>query len=311
VDLTTSVKECALRLGFDAVGVADLSRNEHAEHLMNWLSSGMAGTMTYMQRQAKRRIEPSRILPGADRAIVVTRNYFNPDPQMPEGTGRVAKYARGPDYHDTLQIPLQELVEHVRRIGDDETIARAYVDAGPVPERELAYRAGLGWIGRNTMLIHPEYGSHLFLAVVLTNLDLAIDRPFPHDRCGTCRRCIDACPTGAINEDRMIDSRKCISYLTIEFTGVVAEELRSKMGNWIFGCDLCQNVCPWNVKFAVNADDPVLSLKNDRGAESLEDLVDMSRSEFGRRFAGTALERAGFEGIRRNARNAMRNLYSA
>lgn len=302
-----SIKERALDLGFSNVGIADLSRNTHETHLQTWLSSGMAGTMAYMHRQATRRIEPARILPGANRAIVVTRNHYNDDPPRSPGTGRIAKYARGPDYHDTLQATMQELSEHVRSLGDGNTITRAYVDAGPVPERELAHRAGLGWIGRNSMLIHPTQGSHFFLAVVLTDLELDVDLPFPHDRCGSCMRCIDACPTKAILPDRMVDSRLCISYLTIEYSGEIDEKLQRRMGEWIFGCDECQNVCPWNMKFAKSSNDTLLSLKSRRAEETLSGLVGMTSGEFRRRFANTALARTGIEGIRRNAKVAMLN----
>ncbi len=303
----SSIKERALDLGFSGVGITDLSRNAHEAHLQTWLSSGMAGTMTYMHRQAARRVEPARILPGADRAIVVTRNHYNDDPPRSPGTGRIAKYARGPDYHDSLQAKLQELAEHVRSLGNGDTITRTYVDAGPVPERELAHRAGLGWIGRNSMLIHPTQGSHFFLAVVLTNLELDVDSPFQHDRCGSCMRCIDACPTEAILPDRIIDSRLCISYLTIEYSGDIDEKLQRRMGDWIFGCDECQNVCPWNIKFAESSDDPLLSLTSSRADETLSDLVGMTSEEFLRRFADTALARPGIEGIRRNAKVAMLN----
>jgi epoxyqueuosine reductase len=198
-------------------------------------------------------------------------------------------------------------VDDIRLLGDGNTIARAYVDAGPVPERELAQRAGLGWIGHNSMLINPKRGSYHFLAVVLTNLDVALDTPFSEDRCGSCRRCIEACPTGAIVADRLIDSRLCISYLTIEYGGGIEAELQHQMGDWIFGCDECQNVCPWNVKFAESADDPILALSPSRAEESLVDLVEITAEQFQRRFASSALARPGLAGIRRNARIALLN----
>jgi len=308
VDKALSIKERSLELGFSTVGIADLGPNVHGKHLSRWLALGMAGTMTYMHRQEKRRLDPSTILPGATRAVVVARNYFSPDPPRNTGTGRVAKYARGPDYHDVLQAPLKELADFVKSLGDADTIARAYVDAGPVPERELAQRAGLGWIGKNTMLIHPRLGSYHFLAAVLTNLDVATDEPFLDDRCGSCRRCIDCCPTAAIDDARMLDSRRCISYLTIEYKGPISEELQGSMGDWIFGCDVCQHVCPWNVKFARPADDHMLSIDPNRATEDLEQLCDVSPGLFNRRFGKTPLERPGVERIRRNARIALKNV---
>ena len=302
------VKERALAIGFSAAGITDLGPNSHGAHLQRWLSRGMAGTMTYMHRQAARRLEPVTILPGAIRAIVVMRNHFSVEPVRSPGTGRVAKYARGTDYHEALRIPLQQLVAHVMSLGDGDTIARAFVDAGPVPERELAQRAGLGWIGRNTMLIHPRLGSYQFLATVLTNLELAVDRPFAADRCGTCRRCADSCPTGAILADRMVDSRRCISYLTIEKRGEIAEELHRSMGDWVFGCDICQDMCPWNVKFASPANDALLSLDPRKGEEDLEYLCEASQESFEKRFAQSPLRRPGVDGMRRNACIALKNL---
>ncbi len=304
---TLSVKERSLELGFSAVGIADLSPNSHGEHFSRWLARGHAATMTYMHRQAKKRLNPSVILSGATRAVVVMRNYFTAEPVRHPGTGLVAKYARGPDYHDVLQAPLSQLVDHITSLGNEGTIARPYVDAGPVPERELAQRAGLGWIGKNGMLIHPKLGSHLFLATVLTNLDLAVDAPFVGDRCGECQRCIESCPTKAIDNERMIDSRRCISYLTIEHRGPIADELQECMKDWIFGCDICQNVCPWNVKFAAPADDPVLSIDPTRAEENLESLCEVTSELFGRRFGKTPLERTGIDGLRRNARIALQN----
>jgi epoxyqueuosine reductase len=307
-DRTLSVKERALKLGFDAVGIADLGPNTHGAHFERWLSSGMAGTMTYMHRQAVKRLDPSRILQGGKYAVVVMKNYFTADSPRRSGTGRVAKYARGPDYHETLRTRLQQLADHVKSLRDGPTVARAYVDAGPVPERELAQRAGLGWIGRNSMLIHPRLGSFHFLASVLTDLDLVIDRAFPADHCGSCHRCVESCPTQAIAPDRLVDSRLCISYLTIENTGEIDEALHEGMGDWIFGCDDCQDVCPWNVKFAQPADVESLRLEASRAEEPLDDMIEMTPEMFHQRFGHTPLERAGVEGMRRNARIALRNV---
>lgn len=306
-DCLSSVKQRALELGFNAVGVTDLEPNAHGEHLKHWLACGMAGTMTYMHRQAQRRLEPSLIVPGTHRAIVVVRNHFVADPPRTEGTGFIAKYARGPDYHQTLREPLEKLAEYVRNLGGNETITRVYIDAGPVPERELAQRAGLGWIGKNSMLINPKFGSHLFLATILTNLELPIDSPFEVDRCGTCRRCIDTCPTQAIQPERMVDSRLCISYLTIEHRGEVEDQLQPKMRDWVFGCDECQNVCPWNDKFAKREDGSVLALDESRAEERLSTLLEMDEELFQVRFGHTPLERAGVNGLRRNARIALAN----
>jgi epoxyqueuosine reductase len=210
------------------------------------------------------------------------------------------------DYHAWLNPLLTALVSHVKRLGDATTIARAYVDAGPVPERELAQRGGIGWIGKNTMLIDPARGSYSYLASVLTNLDLALDLPFEADRCGTCRRCIDACPTAAIGPERTVDARRCISYVTIEFKGAPSPDIASRMGDWVFGCDVCQDVCPWNQHFAsavpgARPTDAALARVDLLGLATMHD------EEFARRFGSTALTRAGATSVRRNARIAVEN----
>jgi len=306
-DLSKSVKAFADQLGFAGCGITGLEPIEHGDLLEHWLSSGMAADMAYMHRQASRRMDPSRILPGACRAIVLLRNHFTTDTAITTGYGRVAKYARGPDYHETLRPLLDRIEQHVRDLGDSKTITRAHVDAGPVPERELASQAGLGWIGRNSMLINPGLGSHLFLACVLTNLDLAVDAPFGVDRCGTCNRCVASCPTEAIQPDRLVDSRRCISYLTIEHKGEVRSELASRFGDLVFGCDVCQDVCPWNSKFASSAKDDVLDLDTEHGVLALEGLDTITPQEFELRFGNTALERTGSNGMRRNARIVLAN----
>lgn len=302
------VKEKARLLGFTSAGVTDLSPVPHADAFNQWLTTGMAGTMRYMHRQAKRRREPERILDGATRVIVVTRNYYHADPHQAPGSGRVAKYARGRDYHTALARPLKELATFVRELGPAGAVTRAFVDAGPVPERELAQRAGLGWIGKNTMLIDPERGSYFFIGAVLTSVDIAIDPPFQADRCGSCRRCLDACPTNAFADERVLDSRRCISYLTIEHRGDIDPALHGLMGDWMFGCDICQEVCPWNVSFAQEASDPALEHDPALARLPLAPVVEAPDDELQRRFGWTALERPGPEGLRRNARIALSNL---
>jgi epoxyqueuosine reductase len=202
---------------------------------------------------------------------------------------------------------LEDLVAYVRSIGDSETIARGFVDAGPVPERELAQRAGIGWIGKNTMLIAPQQGSFFFLAAVLTNLDLAIDDPFEADRCGTCRRCLDACPTDAFDRERLLDSRHCISYLTIEYKGDIGADLSTLMGDWVFGCDICQDVCPWNQRFASEGRFSELGLDPGRAFEDLATLCEIEEGDFRRRYGRTPLSRPGVVAMRRNAMIAVEN----
>ncbi len=295
------VKLRARDLGFGDVGICDLGPTPHADALRRWLASGYAGTMAYMHRQEARRLAPATILPGATRAVVVRRDYYLPDTPPPGGAGHVAKYARGRDYHDALRSSLDALADYIRSLGSGGTIVRAYVDAGPVPERELAQRAGLGWIGKNTMLLTPESGSFFFLATVLTNLDVAQDPPFTADRCGSCRRCLEACPTNAFPHPRVLDSRRCISYLTIEHRGPFDAGQVTALNSWVFGCDVCQDVCPWNQKFAEPVDDQVL--QQDTALEWLDliALTTIDGDEFRRRFGHTPLARPGHEGMTRNA----------
>lgn len=295
------VKRRALELGFDAAGIADLSPIPHGEALARWIAEGRAGTMRYLERQLEARLRPEIIVPGATRAVVVTKHYLTPDPPGQKGKGRVAKYARGRDYHRALKRPLKALAAYIRSLGSTDTVAKPYCDAGPVPERELAQRAGLGWIGKNTMLIDPKRGSYCFLAAVLTNLDLAIDEPFQADRCGSCTRCLDACPTEALVAPRVLDSRQCISYLTIEHRGPLDADLAADFGDWVFGCDICQDVCPWNTKFATAPKDDLLEADPELALLDLEELVSLSEEEFRSRYGHTAIMRAGREGMRRNA----------
>lgn len=216
-------------------------------------------------------------------------------------------YARGQDYHKALEPPLRELAGYFKVLGGRNTLVKSYIDYGPVPERELAQRAGLGWIGKNTMLIDPQRGSYFFIATVLTDLDLALDQPFFADRCGTCTRCLDACPTQAFWAERVLDSRLCISYLTIEHRGEIDAALHPSVGDWIFGCDVCQDVCPWNHKFAQESEDRALPFEPAFADLDLRTLLDMSDGEFDRRYSGTPLRRPGAAGMRRNARIALRN----
>jgi epoxyqueuosine reductase len=300
-----SVKDRARELGFDSCGITDLSPPPHRAELDRWLKSGYAGTMSYMRRQQRKRAEPAMIVPGATRAVVVTRNYHMAGRAVRDGEGKVAKYARGRDYHDALGPLLERLAGHTATLGGPGTMARAFLDAGPVPERELAQRAGLGWIGKNTMLIDPKRGSFFFIGTVLTDADLALDSPFDADRCGRCRRCLDACPTEAFPSPWILDSRLCISYLTIEYRGELEPAVAARLDGWVFGCDICQDVCPWNHKFASPADDPALEQDPSLSTVSLEEMSEISDEEFERRYGWTAMERPGAAGMRRNARGVL------
>lgn len=297
------IKRRAAALGFAATGVARLDPNPHAAELDRWLADGHAGTMTYLHRQAEKRKDPRRIIRGARSAVVTLTNYYHgstdPGPAA-RGPGKVAQYAWSADYHDVLGERLEQLATAIRKLVPGAT-TRCYIDAGPVPERELAQLAGLGWIGKNMMLIHPEIGSFTFIGVILTDADLEPDLPFDADRCGTCRRCLDACPTQAFAGPRDLDARACISYLTIEHRGEFTATQRDQVGDWLFGCDVCQDVCPWNVSFARATHDPELAPRPEVARPDLYALVHMDESDFERGFTGTPFTRPGHRGMRRNA----------
>jgi len=302
VERGVELKRRATALGFAATGIARLDRNPHAAELDRWLADGHAGTMTYLHRQAEKRKDPRLVMPGARTAVVTLTNYFhgdpgpNPEPRVP----RVAQYAWSSDYHNVLGERLEQLAMAIRELVPGAT-TRCYVDAGPVPERELAQLAGLGWIGKNMMLIHPEIGSFTFIGVVLTDAGLEPDLPFEADRCGTCRRCLDACPTQAFAGPRDLDARACISYLTIEHRGAFTATQASQVGEWIFGCDVCQDVCPWNVSFAQQTPDPGFAPRPEIAQPDIRELTQMNDADFQRRYAGTPFTRPGYRGMRRNA----------
>jgi epoxyqueuosine reductase len=294
--LAAQVKERAQALGFMACGITDLSPTPHGEELDEWLSRGYAGTMRYLNRQASRRKEPQRIAIDARTAIVVLDNYFAAG--TPTKPPKIARYARGQDYHLDLGRRLDQLATWLTQQG--AALARSYVDVGPVPERELARRAGLGWIGKNTMLIRPGAGSFFFIGTVLTDLQLAVDLPFDADRCGNCTRCLDACPTAAFPAPHVLDATRCISYHTIEFRGPFEEEVAAQLDGWAFGCDVCNEVCPWNIRFAEPSSNLAYRARKELEAADLEFFDRMSEEEFTRRFGDTPLERPGLAGMRRN-----------
>jgi len=290
------LKRRALSLGFDTVGIASLESNPHAAALDAWLNAGYAGTMTYLHRQAAKRRDPRLIMPEARVAVVTLTNYFHGSAD-PGASAKVAQYARSRDYHVVLGERLERLAAAIRDLCPGAH-TRCYVDAGPVPERELAQRAGLGWIAKNTMLIHPAIGSYTFIGTVLTDADLTPDAPFAADRCGSCRACLDACPTAAFPAAHTLDATRCISYLTIEYRGAFTDQQRTWVGDWLFGCDICQDVCPWNVRFAQPTADPDLAPR-DAPPPDLLDTIDAAG--FAARYADTAFARPGLDGMRRNA----------
>ena len=292
------IRARAAELGFVACGITDPRPSARGAALDDWLAKGYGGTMRYLHRQARRRKEPQSIVPEARSVIVVLDNYYHPDSPEDLAAPKIAKYARGSDYHGVMGERLERLAGFIREEG--ATVARVYADAGPVPERELAERAGLGWIGKNTMLVRPGAGSFFFIGSVFTDLALPPDVPFPTDHCGSCTRCLDACPTGAFVAPRVLDATRCISYLTIEQKGPIPDDLAERLEGWAFGCDICNDVCPWNVKFAEASGVPEYEPRGHLAGVSAESLDATSEEEFAGRFGGTPLARPGLGGMRRN-----------
>lgn len=302
------VKAEAQRLGFVACGITTLDPVPHVTEFDHWLKAGYGGNMRYIHRQAKKRRDPRLADPDARRAVVILDSYYyktDADSQAVPAP-RIARYARGEDYHRVTLTRVEQLAAFLTDHG--AITARPYVDTGPIPERELAQRAGLGWIGKNTMLIRPGLGSWFFIGAVLTDLELSIDSPVVTDHCGSCTRCLEACPTGAFPDSRVLDARLCISYLTIEQKGPIPAELIPKLEGWSFGCDICNEVCPWNQRFAEDSRIEAFRPREIEGRDRTDLFDEMNPGEFESRFADTALARPGLERMRRNWKAAWESL---
>ncbi len=296
---TALIKKEAKRLGFDAVGIA-LARqlDEDAVRLEQWLKKGYHGGMQYMERYFDLRTDPRKLVPGAKSVITVLLNYFPSESQQPEAP-KIAKYAYGTDYHFVIRDKLNQLLDFMReQIG--EVDGRGFVDSAPVLERSWAVNSGLGWVGKNGNLLTRDSGSFLFIATLITDLDLVPDSAFATDHCGTCTRCIDACPTQAIVSPTEVDGSKCISYLTIELKdALIPGELHSKMDGWMFGCDICQDVCPWN-RFSKHNQEPMFTPISEVLNLSLREWEAMSEEMFNKTFKNSPLKRTKWKGIQRN-----------
>jgi len=304
-DILSRIKAAARELGFDVVGIASVEPL-HADdaHYRRWLDSGFAAGMDYMTRRPDLFASPGRLVPDAQSLITLAVNYYASAPEFQHQNryGRVARYAWGLDYHEVVKPRLARLAARIEDLAGRKVHARCFVDAVPLLERAVAESAGLGFVGKNTNLLQPRSGSWFFLAEILVDLELAPDTKRISVSCGSCRRCIEACPTGAFAEEYVLDSRRCISYLTIENKGEIPRELRDGVGEWLFGCDVCQDVCPFN-RFASDTDWP--HLRPEAGTGQKLDLVEVlsisNDAEFRARFGGTALSRPKRRGLLRNA----------
>ena len=299
--LESRLKQQAQSLGFDLVGVAPAGPADGFDRLRDWLACGFAGDMDYMRRHAEARRHPESVLPDVRSVVMLGLNY-KPEGGAEEGVsgqGRVARYARGPDYHDDLRQRLNQLLTWLQEERPD-CHGRGVVDTAPLLERDFARRAGLGWFGKNTMLLNKRLGSYVFLAALLVDIELRPDAPFEAHHCGTCTACLDACPTAAFVGPGVLDARRCISYLTIELKTDVPLEKRSGLGDWVFGCDVCQEVCPWNRKSPA-ATDATMQARPELESLDLIELLGLTNENFRRRFRDTALMRAKRRGLLRNA----------
>ena len=306
--LTQAIKAEAERLGFSLVGVTTPDPPPHVAFYEQWLASGHHAGMSWMAEERARcgRADPRTILPACKSVLMLGLPY--PAPLSHQGRSKVSAYAWGLDYHKVIPPKLKTLVQFIEDRLGKAIPNRWYTDTGPILEREMAARAGLGWIGKNTCLINPQQGSYFFLAEILLGIELAPDPPFPVTQCGSCTRCIDACPTGSLKAPYILDASRCIAYLTIELKEAISRELRPLQGDWIFGCDICQQVCPWNERFAPNASIPAeFAFRAEVANPVLEEELALSTQDFNRKFKYSPVKRAKRRGYLRNVAVALGN----
>jgi epoxyqueuosine reductase len=296
---TLLVRQIASRLGFDYCGIAKAQRlDDDALRLEQWLNKGMHGTMKYMEDHFELRVDPSKLVPGARSVITLLKNYY-PEQLQQNDAAKISKYAFGKDYHEVIREKMKLFLQCIHEeVG--EVHGRGFVDSAPVLERSWAQRSGLGWIGKNGNLLTKESGSFFFIATLIADLELEYDDPFAKDLCGTCTKCIDACPTDAIHEDKVVDGSRCISYFTIELKDMlIPGEMKGKFDNWVFGCDICQDVCPWN-RFSQPNNEmefrPIPEVLN----LTTRQWEAMTEETFRRLFKHSAISRTKWKGMQRN-----------
>ncbi len=299
VQYSQMIKQEALRLGFMSCGIAKADFLEkEAPRLEHWLKNNHHGEMAYMENHFDKRLDPRLLVDDAKSVVSLTLNYYTGQQQLDPQAPKISKYAYGTDYHHVIKEKLQELMAYIREnIG--EVSGRCFVDSAPVMDKAWAEKAGLGWRGKNSNLISKQVGSFFFLAELIIDLDLAYDNPFPTDHCGSCTRCIDACPTDAIVAPYLVDGSKCISYLTIELKNEIPAEFKGKMDNWMFGCDVCQDVCPWN-RFSTPHQEQQFEPKENLLGLSTSEWTDLTEEVFRKVFKNSAVKRTKFSGLKRN-----------
>ncbi|PRY50422.1 epoxyqueuosine reductase [Arcticibacter pallidicorallinus] len=293
------IKEEARRLGFMFCGISKAGfLDKEAPRLENWLKNGYHGKMSYMENHFDKRLDPTKLVEGSRSVISLALNYYTDEKQHDPAAPRISKYAYGADYHDVIKSKLKDLLQFIKEhIGD--VSGRAFVDSAPVLDRAWAIQSGFGWIGKNSNLINKKSGSFFFLAELITDLDLQYDLASDKDYCGTCTKCLDACPTDAIVSPQVVDGSKCISYLTIELKDELPNEFKGKTDNWMFGCDICQDVCPWN-RFSSRHDEPAFEPSFDLLKMSASDWEEITEDVFKQLFKGSPIKRTKFTGLKRN-----------
>ncbi len=299
LDIYLKIKEYAKTIGFDGIGFAKAQKlNQEAIRLENWLNKKHHGKMSYMEQNFDKRVDPTLLVPGAKTIISLSYNYHNPVKQKDSDAPKIASYAYGRDYHKVVKKKLKYLFEYIQSIAGNVE-GRYFVDSAPVLEREWAARAGLGWVGKNTLLIKPKNGSYFFLAEIILDLEIEYDAPIK-DYCGTCTRCIDACPTNAISPNGyLLEASKCISYLTIELRDEIPYEFKDKMEGWMFGCDICQEVCPWN-RFATKHNEEDFEPHPELLNLTSKDWLDLTQDAYNQLLQRTPVSRVKFDGLKRN-----------
>ena len=307
--IVKEIKSFGLRLGFSHVGIAPANLSIWGDRFKDWLRQGLQGEMRYLERDSERRTDLRSVFPEVKSVIVVSMNYYpgkwHKDILDNPSRGYIANYALNEDYHSIIELKLRELLKHIDKLTDGKVQGKIYVDTGPVSEKGFAVMAGVGWMGKHTLLVSQDAGSWLLLGVLLINIELECDEPVT-DQCGNCTKCIDACPTKAIVEPYKLDARRCISYLLGELKGPIPSEMQSLIGNRIFGCDDCQWACPWN-KDVLVSDEAAFRPREDLASPLLSDLIEMDEERFSRMFNKSPLKRIKRKGLLRNISVALGN----
>ena len=306
--LTDNIKQKALEIGFHKIGIARAEPLEReGEHLKAWLANDYHGEMQWIEREPEKRIDPRMIFPEAKSVVVVALNYFTPhEHEEDSAKGKISRYAWGDDYHDVLKEKLRELLAFIKTI-DERADGKICVDTAPVMDKAWAVRAGLGWIGKHSNLITKEYGSWVFLGEILLNTELEYETDTIEDHCGTCRKCLDACPTGAIVAPQIVDSRTCLSYATIELRApALPAEITDNLNGWLYGCDICQDICPWN-RFEKPTEEARFEPRGAETSVELDKILSFSPEKYAERFRRSAIKRAKLHGLQRNAKALEKN----